>query len=302
LRAVAIAVPVLEELEVGSPSPREWRVAGATSSALYLRRYCPGPDGELDELVIALTAPGTPAMPNGVGLDRVPARWPAVGTGARCSPGSIQLADDVVAWNPLDPPVWDPSVRQLAAPSDPRAVAARGRAILRACGVSVSGGDPAALGEELRASGVTLVEDPGGRRALDVLLAAVHARDPRSAALAADLLLGRGPGLTPEGDDVLCGAAATVACLGAACGFAGEQRDAWLRAIYPRDLADRTTALSATLLRLATAGNVAEPVAAVLGGSDLAWRTALGRLVQVGSSTGLAYAVAIGASAVLLAG
>jgi hypothetical protein len=58
--------------------------------------------------------------------------------------------------------------------------------------------------------------------------------------------LGRGPGLTPYADDVMCGTLVTLAAAGAAA----DLREL----IAGNDLERRTTAISAALLRLACAG------------------------------------------------
>jgi hypothetical protein len=100
-----------------------------------------------------------------------------------------------------------------------------------------------------------------------------------------DRLLGRGPGLTPEGDDVLAATAAVIA----AGPWPPATRDAWLRALLPPDLRRRTTALSATLLELAVAGQAIEPLHGLFGNG---WRAALARLLRLGHSTGRAYATA----------
>jgi Protein of unknown function (DUF2877) len=93
-------------------------------------------------------------------------------------------------------------------------------------------------------------------------------------------LIGRGPGLTPEGDDHLAGAAAILAARGH-------------RLPLPADLRTRTTALSATLLELAAAGYAIEPLHELFGPE---WRAALDRLVRLGHSTGRAYAVGAAAA------
>ena len=121
----------------------------------------------------------------------------------------------------------------------------------------------------------------------DRLRRALAMRDPQLATRAAAAMIGRGPGLTPEGDDQLAAAAAVVA----AGPWAPAQRDPWLRALLPSDLRRRTTALSATLLELATTGRAIEPLHALLAPGDR-WRAALQRLLRVGHSTGRAYAVA----------
>jgi hypothetical protein len=72
-------------------------------------------------------------------------------------------------------------------------------------------------------------------------------------------LLGRGPGLTPEGDDVLTGAVAATRLLGEAArqehavGFIGTISEPLARLA-----ASRTTAFSAALLRMALRGQVVE--------------------------------------------
>ncbi|HCB04736.1 MAG TPA: hypothetical protein DEQ43_10905 [Nocardioides bacterium] len=71
-------------------------------------------------------------------------------------------------------------------------------------------------------------------------------------------LLGRGDGLTPYGDDVLCGWLAVTR----AAGIATPEVDAEIRA-----LTDTTTLLSATLLDCASHGEVVPEFAAWLGGT-----------------------------------
>jgi hypothetical protein len=107
---------------------------------------------------------------------------------------------------------------------------------------------------------------------------AVRERDAERAAEIARRLIGRGPGLTPEGDDVVAATAAVLA--------AGGER--WN--LLPDDLRARTTALSATLLELAARGAIAEPFHAVLNGAPLR------RLTGLGHTTGRTYA-ASGAAA-----
>ena len=116
----------------------------------------------------------------------------------------------------------------------------------------------------------------------DDLVEAVVSRDPDRAALVGRRLIGRGGGLTPEGDDLLAGAAAVVA----SAPWPGALREAWLAALIGPDLRSRTTALSATLLELAVRGMGPEPLQALLGGDA----GALARLEALGHSTGRAIA------------
>jgi hypothetical protein len=121
---------------------------------------------------------------------------------------------------------------------------------------------------------------PGARDEVVALAAAVRARDPAAAAAAGARLIGRGGGLTPEGDDLVAGVAAVVA--------AGPwpDKEAWLHALVGDDLRRRTTALSATLLELAAQGMGPEPLQAWLAGDA----AALARLTAIGHSTGRAIA------------
>ena len=95
--------------------------------------------------------------------------------------------------------------------------------------------------------------------------------------LAGEDLIGRGPGLTPEGDDLVAGCAGVLAA-------AGEHDR--VAALIGGDLRRRTTALSATLLELAARGMGPEPLQAVLAGRP----GALARLVRLGHTSGRAYA------------
>ena len=114
----------------------------------------------------------------------------------------------------------------------------------------------------------------------DDLVEAVVSRDPSLAAAAGARLIGRGGGLTPEGDDLVAGVAAVVA----ASPWPGA--DAWLEALVGHDLRKRTTSLSATLLELAVRGMGPEPLQALLAGDA----GALARLEALGHSTGRAIA------------
>jgi hypothetical protein len=112
---------------------------------------------------------------------------------------------------------------------------------------------------------------------------------------AAARLLGRGPGLTPEGDDVLCGAAVAIRALGPAAGAPPERIATLMGLLCPADAAARTGALSATLLRLAAGGAAPEPAHRLIGARDR--EAALADLARLGSSTGraLASGIALGA-------
>ncbi len=105
-------------------------------------------------------------------------------------------------------------------------------------------------------------------------------RDPGRVATPPDAaaLVGSGDGLTPQGDDVLCGWLA--ACRG--LGVATPEVDAAVRGLL-----HRTTLLSATLLDCALQGEVLDEFAAwlrALGTADATAATA--RLLAVGHTSG----------------
>lgn len=97
----------------------------------------------------------------------------------------------------------------------------------------------------------------------------------------AHALLGRGPGLTPEGDDVLIGLLAGLRLLGAAAGtpHALELLNSLAPAVAGAP--DRTTTLSVTLLGHAMCGEVAAPL-----GSFFRALTGIGRLEAAVSMLG----------------
>lgn len=140
---------------------------------------------------------------------------------------------------------------------------------------------------------------PGGRAEVAALARRLAARvgdgalgDPWTAA---DRLLGRGPGLTPEGDDVLAGAALAVRALGPAAGLDEGDRAALIDALCPEDARLGTGSLSATLLELAARGGAPEPVHRLLAGRDR--EAALADLLRLGGTTGGAIAAGIAAAA-----
>jgi hypothetical protein len=162
--------------------------------------------------------------------------------------------------------------------------------------------DPADLLGELVRMGLATAIDPEGAAGLMLLFRAVQERDPVPARAAARALLGRGPGLTPEGDDLVAAVAGTLAVVGPVTGVDGTVRDTLLGALVPGP--GRTTALSATLLALASERRLAEPAGRLLDlgpGGEAAWPGALSRLERLGHGSGRAYAAGIAATASLLA-
>jgi hypothetical protein len=113
---------------------------------------------------------------------------------------------------------------------------------------------------------------------------------------AAGSLLGRGPGLTPEADDYLAGFVAAVRCLAPTLGHtrAASMLDAAAGPLAALAYA-RTTTFSASLIRHALRGDVAEPAGALLrafgGRGDVPM--AHQRLLGVGHTSGPALAAGL---------
>jgi hypothetical protein len=203
---------------------RRLRVLGSGRGAVHL---------DLDGVVVTLTGPGVPWMPNGIAVTSLP-EVPAV------------------RWDPVTPPLWDPVVAPLE----------------------------------------------GGRAAVAALAGWLAVRvTPPGVPLegAADRLVGRGAGLTPEGDDILGGAAIGLRALGAAAGLAPGRVAALAAALCPPDVRRRTGALSATLLELAATGAAPEPAHRLFGAGDR--DAALADLRRLGASTGGAIAAGIAMAA-----
>jgi Protein of unknown function (DUF2877) len=177
----------------------------------------------------------------------------------------------------------------------------------------------AALVRELARIGMVTAADPKGAAGLTLLFRAVRERDPEPAAAAVRDLLGRGPGLTPEGDDLLAGVAGSLAVLGPAVDSPAQLQeppppDRFGSEVGPEppsdpvlvvltSIAGRTTALSATLLGLAATRRLPEPAGRLLDLSpagEKAWPAALARLGRLGHGSGRAYAAGIAVTASLL--
>jgi len=118
------------------------------------------------------------------------------------------------------------------------------------------------------------------------LEAALSSGDPVAARDAASRIAGLGPGLTPSGDDVLAGALATHAWAEAAGFLAGGEP---MRLEAATAAAARTTRLGGQLVEAAAAGEVAAPLARVLGslfGRASTFPPDLAPLLAVGATSG----------------
>jgi hypothetical protein len=289
LPAHVVATPVLERLT----GERSGAVLGAGTTACWV---------DLQGFVVAVTTREVPLLPNAVALAAGPGtlQRPAAGDLARFAPGRIDLGTLRITWDPAAPPAWDPTVPE-ATHATPQALAERGASLLRAQQPQVAG--PDALVRRLTAIGLPTATDPDGAAGLARLFRAVGERDPEPAAGAARELLGRGPGLTPEGDDLVAAVAGTLAVLGPAAGWDRSVLNSFLAALVA-PAAERTTALSATLLELAARRRLIEPAGRLLDlgpAGEAAWPAALARLERLGHGSGRAYAAGIAATTSLLA-
>ena len=139
------------------------------------------------------------------------------------------------------------------------------------------------------------------RSSTDIRLAAGLASDPHVSVAAATGLLGRGPGLTPSGDDVLAGFLVGAAAFGLDAAALRQMIDILAPA--------RTTALSAALLWHAGRGECIDELAAVAGvltslrlrrpgpGEPGQAAGAVSRLLSVGHTSGAALALGLMAAA-----
>ncbi|MGH2751126.1 MAG: DUF2877 domain-containing protein [Actinomycetota bacterium] len=263
-------------------------VLGSSSTCAYLAAG--------DE-VVAVTAGTIPRMPNGVAV--IESRGlEAFDPGAQGRMSSMEITAGRVVVSLNGTERHDPAVPRNEE-HDATAVTQRGRDLLAAAGFGAAL-DPPALLAGARPE-LTAGEGLDGARAL---LAALERRDIAQASEAARLLTGRGPGLTPDGDDLLAAAAACTFAFGRPTGLLDGAAASLRAALLLDDLDARTTGLSASLLRLAARGQVIDPVRALL---DLTlgratWTKALHRLERIGHGTGGTYVLGCALSALALAG
>lgn len=263
------------------PPRRPARVIAVFPSALYLEMR-----GGPEPRVLAVVTSDAHRLPNAVvvGATRREHPFRGVREGGEAFAGDGRVEADglrvrVRRW-------WDPS--PALGGMQPAALAAGVRALEDAL---------AAAG----ASGGGLAGHPGPAE----LAEACAAGDLAGAVEAAERIVGLGPGLTPSGDDILCGLLVSLRLVGDAVrhGRRAVWLADWLGAAVTADAGTRTTALAATLLHCAAAGGAGAEVAAVLRGVAGHEPPALPvrRLLAVGHTSGadLAQGVLAGCRAAL---
>jgi hypothetical protein len=282
--ASLVAKPALDVLRDGNASGV---VRGAGDAATYI---------DAAGFVIAITGRDVPAMPNGISVSqRGGLRVFESGSKVEFGREGVSGADAVVSFGGRR--IWNPRIRQWRNPEGLRAI---GKGIWRRL-LLAGADDPTRMVDSLTRAGYETASGDYGRDGLEALFRSLGDRDVEFIRRAEQLLIGRGPGLTPEGDDFLAAVAATVYACEPAMAWS-EGLDAWRSAVLPAGLRDRTTALSATLLELAVQGFVSEPAQTLFereASSDV-WLDALRRLEKVGHGTGRAWAAGCAAAAILL--
>ncbi len=264
LRVSGVASTALHGLVRGSGTEAE--VLGSSSHAVWLLSG--------DDVTVISTSDAT-RLPNGiqigVGSEEQPFAKIPHGSSARIGNGRIMfdaVAVEAARW-------WDP--RPALSPVRPDD-------LLEACR--------------------DLPSDVPGIDAANLQIG-LEARSAGGILHAARGLLGNGPGLTPEGDDYLAGALAATRLLAEALGFERPQGLLAGVSVPLAKLAEaRTTTFSASLIRCALRGQVAEPAGALLraltGRGDVAGSHLA--LIRVGHTSGpaLAAGIALGAQSLLV--
>jgi Protein of unknown function (DUF2877) len=236
--------------------------------------------------LLTVASPESGGLPNGILVDLGP-DWRAIGLRAGmavvASDTNIRVPDAGLDIQFHAASRWSPRLRLSAGAADAATArwggrSAATRAIAGAC--ASAGGFGPLLREDLSPDPVGILEV--ARPLLATLVVALETGNRSLAAAVATRLIGLGPGLTPSGDDVLVGIEASLHAL--------ARPSAGFVAMAMGDVEGRTTALGATLLRHAGAGEFAERLhillAALLGSDDEAIPTAIDRAVAWGATSG----------------
>ncbi len=236
--------------------------------------------------LLTVASPEGGGLPNGILADLGP-DWRAIGLRSgmvvSASEASIRVPDAGLEIQ-LDGALrWSPRFQSSAGAAYAAAARWRRRTVATRT-IAGARGSAVGFGAMLRDD---VSHDPLGiahvaRPMLPGLVVALETGDRSLAAEMATGLIGLGPGLTPSGDDVLVGIEAALHAL--------PQPSAGFLALAVGDVEGRTTALAATLLRHAGAGEFAERLhtllAALLGSDDEAIPTAIDRAVAWGAMSG----------------
>jgi hypothetical protein len=103
-------------------------------------------------------------------------------------------------------------------------------------------------------------------------------------------LIGLGTGMTPSGDDLLCGFIGTLSVISRRVGGPDVEDLLEIFKYHLRAMKDKTTFVSGNLLSYASGGRVSSPILSVirtlLFGRDSAARSAVDNLLQLGYSSG----------------
>lgn len=238
--------------------------------------------------LLTIAAPEGGGVPNGMLADLGP-DWRTIGLHAgmvvSASDANLRIPDAALEIQFDGASRWSPRFQSSAEAADAaaarwgrRAAATREIAQARAS----AGGFGALLREDVSHDPVGILE--AARPIVAELVVALETGDRSLAAEMATRLIGLGPGLTPSGDDVLVGIEAALHALARpSAGFLAL-------GLASRHVDGRTTALAATLLRHAAAGEFAERLhillAALLGSDDEAIPAAIDRAVAWGATSG----------------
>jgi hypothetical protein len=236
--------------------------------------------------LLTVASPEGGGLPNGILADLGP-NWREIGLQSGMvvfASGATVLVPDAGLEIQFDAAArWSPRLLSSADAADAatarwRRRAEATRAIARARGSA--GGFGGLLREDVSHDPVGILAAAGP--ILMQLAEALETGDRTRAAEVAARLVGLGPGLTPSGDDVLVGIEAALHAL--------ARPPAGFLALATDGVEERTTALAATLLRHAGAGEFAERLhsllAALLGSDDEAIPAAIDRAVAWGATSG----------------
>jgi hypothetical protein len=237
--------------------------------------------------LLTVASPEAGGLPNGILAD-LGSDWRMIGLrpgmAAHASDARIAVPDARLEIQLDAAPRWSPRILASSEVADAAMARWRRRAATtrRTAQARASAGGLGALLHDDTGHDGRLGMAHVARPMVAELILALESGDRDAAADVATGLIGLGPGLTPSGDDTLVGIEAALHALdSASAGFLSGAVG---------DVEDRTTALAATLLRHAAAGEFAERLhrvlAALLGPDEEAIAPAIDRAVAWGATSG----------------